>query len=141
MSAREATLGIGAVASAVSKGQLRTGWGITGFCALFLLFDGIARAVHFGPYLEGTIRAGFDASLSAPIGILLVLCTLFYLLPRTAVLGAVLLTAYLGAGTAVNLRIGDPFWFPVLFGVAVWAGIYLREPRLAALLPFRTVRG
>jgi hypothetical protein len=104
---------------------------------LFLMFDGIARTVAFAPYLEGTLRAGFDARLSAPIGVLLIVCTLLYAVPRTAVLGAVLLTGYLGAATAANLRIGDPIWFTLLFGALLWAGIYLREPRLTALLPLR----
>lgn len=104
---------------------------------VFLLVDGVARAVHFQPYLEGTLRAGYDAGMAVPIGILLVVCTVLYALPVTTVLGAILLTAYLGAATATNLRIGDPIIFPVIFGVWIWAGVYLRDARLAALVPRR----
>jgi len=66
--------------------------------------------------------------------LLLVTCTVLYVVPRTQVLGALLLTAYLGGATATHVRIGDPFWFPVVMGVILWAGLYLREPRLRALL-------
>jgi hypothetical protein len=120
-----------------TRGAYRVGQAISALVTAFLMFDGVARTVAFAPYLEGTLRAGFDVRLAAPIGILLIGCTLLYALPRTAVLGAVLLTGYLGAATAVNLRIGDPIWFPVLFGAFLWGGLYLREPRLGALLPLR----
>jgi hypothetical protein len=123
--------------AALPRAPARAGQVISALSALFLLADGVLRAVAFAPYLDGTLRAGFDASVSAPIGALLVGCTLLYAVPATAVLGAVMLTGYLGAATATNLRIGDPFWFPLLFGVLIWAGIYLREPRLASLLPLR----
>lgn len=137
MSTRELSLGSSIPATTVPKGALRTGQTISSLAVVFLMFDGIARSVAFAPYLEGTLRAGYDQALSVPIGVLLIFCTLLYALPRTAVLGAVLLTGYLGAATAVNLRIGDPIWFPLLFGAFLWGGLYLREPRLAVLLPLR----
>lgn len=127
-----------ATPATASPRELRSGRALSALCAAFLALDGAARAAGFGPYLDGTVRAGFDAGLAAPIGVLLLVCTLLYALPRTAVLGALLLTAYLGAATAVNLRIGDPIWFPVVFAGLVWAGLLLREPRLRALLPLRS---
>lgn len=83
-------------------------------------------------------KGGFPANTVTPIGILEVLCTLLYAFPRTAVLGAVLLTGYLGGATVVHVRGGDAFIAPVLLGCLVWLGIYLREPRLHSLLPFRS---
>ena len=71
------------------------------------------------------------------LGILEVACTVIYLIPRTAVLGAILLTGYLGGATATHVRIGEPWFMPVLLGVVVWLGIYLRDPRLRALIPLR----
>src|SRR5690606_17263100 len=83
---------------------LRSGRVLTGFVALFLLFDGAARAVRFSPYVEGTIAVGFPEHLGPAIGVVLVLSTVLYLIPRTAVLGAILLTGYLGGATATHVR-------------------------------------
>ena len=83
-------------------------------------------------------RFGYPATLATPIGLTLLLSTLLYLIPRTAVLGALLVTAYLGGAVATHVRVGDgSYLFAVLFGVLAWAGLYLREPRLRALLPLR----
>jgi hypothetical protein len=122
-------------APATSRGMLLAGRIITGFIALFLLADGVLRTVHFAPYVEGTVQFGYPAHLATPIGVTLTLCTLLYLIPRTAVIGAILLTGYLGGATASHVRVEDPFFlFAAVFGVLVWAGLYLREPRLRALL-------
>jgi hypothetical protein len=122
-------------APATSRGMLLAGRIITGFVSLFLLADGVLRTVHFAPYVEGTVQFGYPAHLATPIGVTLTLCTLLYLIPRTAVIGAILLTGYLGGATASHVRMEDPFFlFAAVFGVLVWAGLYLREPRLRALL-------
>jgi len=71
------------------------------------------------------------------LGILELACTIIYAIPRTAVLGAILLTGYLGGAILTHLRIGDPFWNPIIPGVLVWLGLYLRDPRLRALAPLR----
>jgi hypothetical protein len=87
-----------------------------------------------------TVQLGFPAGSIAPIGLLLLGCTLVYLIPRTSVLGALLLTGYFGGATAANVRVGDPLFetmFPVLFAALIWAGLLLREDRLRALLPLR----
>jgi hypothetical protein len=122
-------------APASGRGMLLAGRVVTGLVSVFLLFDGVARLVRFAPYVEGTVRFGYPEHLASPIGLALTLCTLLYLIPRTAVVGAILLTGYLGGATASHVRVEDPFFlFAVAFGVLVWAGLYLREPRLRALL-------
>ena len=90
--------------------------------------------------IDAFLRLGLPVSLSSGIGILLLICTLLYLIPRTAVLGAVMLTGFLGGAVAIHMRAGSPLFetvFPVLFGILVWAGIYLRECRLCAIFPLR----
>lgn len=120
------------------RGMVLAGRVISGFAALFLFMDGALRVAHFAPYVEGTVRFGYPAPLATPIGITLLAATLLYVLPRTAVLGAIVLTGYLGGATASHVRMEDPFFlFAAAFGVLVWAGLYLREPRLRALLPLR----
>lgn len=128
----------GAAARAGGRGMVLTGRIISGFAALFLLMDGVLRTVRFQPYVDGTVQFGYPEHLATPIGVVLTACTLLYLVPRTAVLGAILLTGYLGGATASHVRVEDPFFlFAAVFGVLVWAGLYLREPRLRALLPLR----
>ena len=125
-------------APARGAAALWTGRVITASIALFLVADGALRVAHFAPYVEGLTMFGYPATLATPIGLTLLLSTLLYLLPRTAVLGAVLVTAYLGGAVATHVRVGDgSYLFAVAFGVLAWAGLYLREPRLRALLPLR----
>lgn len=126
-----------APAATASRAMPRTGWAISGLAAAFLLFDGAARVVGFAPYAEGTVRAGYPVEVGVSIGLVLIACTVLYVIPGSAVLGAILLTGYLGGATATNLRTADPFLFPAVFGMFVWLGLYLRDPRLRTLLPFR----
>ena len=105
--------------------------------ALFLLFDGAARVAGFAPYVEGTVQAGYPASYGSGIGALLIISTVLYLVPRTAPLGAILLTGYLGAAVASNLRVGLPFAFPLVFGILVWGALYLLDERLREIIPVR----
>jgi hypothetical protein len=126
---------------APSRAMQRTGWAISGLAAAFLLFDGAARVVGFAPYAEGTVRAGYPVEVGVSIGLVLIACTVLYVIPGSAVLGAILLTGYLGGATATNLRTADPFLFPAVFGMFVWLGLYLRDPRLRTLLPFRRDAG
>ena len=121
----------------VSKKRLWAGRIISTLVVLFLLFDAVAKLMKIAPVLQAFARLGYPESLAVPIGILLLACTAVYVIPRTSVLGAILLTAYLGGATATHVRAGEPFYFPVVFGVLVWAGIYLREDRLRALIPLR----
>ena len=101
---------------------------------LFLLADGAGKVLRFAPYVEGTARVGYPASCLVPLGLVLLACTILYAVPRTAVLGAVLLTGYLGGATATHVRMGQPFVFPVVFGVLLWVCLYLRDARVRRLV-------
>jgi hypothetical protein len=87
--------------------------------------------------VSGFAQSGYPANTLIPIGIAELLCTIIYLIPRTSVLGAILLVGYLGGATATHVHGGLPIYMPVLFGVLIWLGLYLREPRLQELLPLR----
>lgn len=127
-----------AQAGPVSKKRLWTGRVISGLVVLFLLFDGSIKVMKIAPVLQAFARLGYPESLAVGLGILLLACTVVYAIPRTSALGAILLTAYLGGATATHVRAGEPFYFPVVFGVLVWAGLFLREDRLRALIPLRS---
>src|SRR6267154_4770127 len=115
---------------------------ITALVVLFLVFDGVTKVMKVPAVMEATARIGFPANLIPGIGVLLLACTAIYVIPRTSVLGAILLTGYLGGAVLTNLRAGSSLFgetlFPVYFGVLVWAGLYLRDERLHALIPLRT---
>ncbi len=120
------------------KGAVRAGWALTGFVGLFLLVDGGGRLAGFAPYVEGMTTFGYSASLAPWIGLALLLPTIALLIPRTAVLGCILVTGYLGGAVATQVRVHNAwFLFPVVLGALLWLGLYLREPRLRALVPFR----
>lgn len=124
----------------VSATSLWTGRVISGVIVLLLLFDGITKLLKVRQVVDSTIRLGFPVTTIAAIGIILLVCTALYAIPKTAILGAILLTGYLGGATAAQLRAGSPVFetlFPVIFGVLAWLGLYLREQRLRALLPLR----
>jgi hypothetical protein len=120
-------------------------WGgriMSGLPALFLLADAIFKFIKPAPVVEGTIKLGYAESAITPIGAVLLVCTLLYLIPRTSILGAILLTGYLGGAVATHVRVGDPLFthilFPVYFGILLWGGLYLRDPRLRALISLRS---
>lgn len=120
--------------------RVRIGWAVTVLCGLFLIFDGVGKLLTPAPVLEATARLGFPTSLIPGVGILLLACTLVYLIPRTAILGAILLTGFLGGAVAIQMRAGSPPFenlFPVIFALMVWGGVYLRESRLCMLVPLR----
>jgi hypothetical protein len=115
---------------------LWTGRILSGFVALFLLVDGGARLAGFAPYVEGMTKFGYPAGLAPAVGLSLLVSTVLYILPRTAVLGAILLTGYLGGATATQVRVGDPwFLFPVVLGAMAWGGLWLRYRRLREWIP------
>ena len=120
-----------------SSGSLWTGRIISALIILFMLFDSGAKIVKFAPYVEGTVKAGYAQNLVVPLGIVGLISTILYAIPQTSILGAILLTGYFGGATATHVRLGQPFYFPIVFGVLVWLALYLREPRLRALVPLR----
>jgi hypothetical protein len=128
-------------AAPVSKGMLIAGWIVTALPVAMLLMSGVMKFVKPAPVVETFKHLEWDQSAALTLGIIELICTAIYVFPRTSVLGAVLLTGYLGGATATHVRIGDPvvqFAAPVVFGVLVWLGLYLRDPRLRALLPLRS---
>lgn len=131
----------GTQAGPVSKGRLWTGRIISTLVVLFLLFDSITKVMKMRAVLEASAQLGYPENTIATIGIILLVCTVFYIIPQTAVLGTILLTGYLGGALAANLRIASPMFntlFPIIFAALAWVGIFLREPRLGTLIPFRT---
>ena len=122
----------------VSKGRLWTGRIVSGLSAAFLLMDGVMKLFKPAVVVEGTVKLGYPEAVIVPLGIVLTLCTLLYIFPRTAVLGAMLLTGYLGGAVATHVRAsGSAFeiLFPVIFGCLVWGGLWLRDERLQRLAP------
>ena len=121
----------------VSKKMLWMGRIVSAVPVAMLLMSGIMKLAKPAPVIEGFTKLGYHEGLALGIGLLEIVCTLLYINPRTAVLGAILLTGYLGGATATHVRIGEPFYAPVLLGVLVWGGLYLRNARLRALVPFQ----
>ena len=124
-----------------SKAMLWTGYVVSILPALFLLLDGVMKLVKPVQVVEATVKLGYPESVIFGLGIVLLTCTVLYLIPRTSVLGAILLTGYLGGAVASHLRAEDgpfPVFFPVIFGALLWGGLVLRDARLRGLLPLRS---
>jgi uncharacterized membrane protein YphA (DoxX/SURF4 family) len=119
------------------KKLIWAGYILSALPALLLLFSGVMKLVKPPSVVEGFTHLGYDQSLALGIGIVELLCTILYLIPRTSVLGAILLTGYLGGATATHLRIDEPFYGAVLLGILVWGGLFLRDERLRVLIPLR----
>ncbi len=133
----ERNAGSAADVAPISRKMLWAGYIVSALPVLMLVLSGVMKLVKPAPVIEGFVRLGYSEDLAFGIGVLELACTLVYVLPRTAVLGAILLTGYLGGATATHVRVGDPFLAPVLLGVLVWGGLYLRDGRLRALVPWR----
>jgi hypothetical protein len=124
--------------NANSTKMIWTGRVISGLVILFFLLDGVLKLFRPVQVVEATVGLGFNESVIVGLGLTAIACALFYLIPRTAVLGAILLTGYLGGAVAVKVRIGAPLFdigFALSFGVLVWLGLFLRDRRLRSLLP------
>lgn len=118
------------------KAMRWTGIVLTVLSALFLLLDAVMHLIQPPPVVEAFNQLGVPPHLAPVLGIVELLCIVVYVVPRTSVLGAILLAGYLGGATAAKVRIEDSsWWFSVLIGVLVWAGVYLRNDRLRALIP------
>jgi len=123
--------------TAVSKGRLWAGRIASALPVLMLLMSAGMKFTGGPDVMQGMAKFGYPESLVIPLGITELACTILYLIPQTSVLGAILLTGFLGGATATHVRVGDVFIAPVIAGVLVWAGLYLRDPRLHALVPLR----
>ena len=104
---------------------------------LMLAMSGVMKLAKPPAVVEGFAHLGLPETLAVGLGILEFACALLYAVPRTAVLGAILLTGYFGGAVVTHLRVGDQFFLPVVIGVLVWGGLFLRDPRLQVLLPVR----
>ena len=117
----------------LSKPMLWAGGIITSLVVLFLAFDGVTKIIRVAPVVEASEKLGLPPYTILGIGMVLLACTIIYAVPQTAVLGAILLTGYLGGAAAIHVRAGSgvfPVVFSIAFGVLAWVGLVLREPRL-----------
>ena len=124
----------------VSKGRLWAGRIIGGLPALFLLVDAIMKFIKPVPVVAETVRLGYPESVIIGLGAVLLASTILYLIPKTSILGSILLTGYLGGAVATHVRMFEgwfPILFPVIFGVLLWVGLWLRDGRLQQLIPVR----
>ena len=125
----------------ISKRTLWTGRVMSGLPALFLLVDAVGKFIKPAPVVEGTLQLGYPESVIFGLGVVLLACTVLYIIPGTAILGAILLTGYLGGAVATHVRVASPLFthvlFPVYLAVLLWGGLYLRDERLRALIPLR----
>lgn len=123
----------------VSKARLWTGRIISALPILFLLMDGVIKLAKPAFAVEITVQLGYSEGVLVPLGIVLITCAVLYIIPRTSVLGAILLTGYLGGAVATHVRVGDlaSGFFPILLGVLIWGGLFLRDDRLRWIVPVR----
>lgn len=134
---------LGAETKPVSSASFWGGWVISGLPAAVLLMDGVMKLFKPRPVIEGTLQLGFSESVIVPLGITLICCVVLYLIPRTAVLGAILLTGYLGGAVASQVRVGHALFgyilAPVYVAIFIWVGLCLRDRRMRALAPLRSL--
>jgi DoxX-like family len=123
-----------------TSGRVWVGRIVGGLPALFMLVDAVMKLFKPAFVVDATVQLGYPESVILPLGIVLAACTILYLIPRTSVLGAILLTGYLGGAVATHVRVGGPAFpiiFPIIFGILIWGGLYLRDPRVSTLIPLR----
>jgi len=126
---------------ATSTGMLWTGRIITGLVVLFMLFDSVTKIIKLPQVIEASARVGINATQVFWIGVTLLGCVVLYVIPQTSVFGAILLAAYLGGAVCADVVTHQPVFnscFAIAFGILTWLGLYLREPRLRALVPFKS---
>jgi len=122
----------------IDKPIIVVSWIIGIVAVAFVVMTGVMKVVRPDLFEVGFTRFGYDQSVVRPLGVVQLVCAVLYLFPRTAVLGAVLLTGYMGGAIATHVRIGDPYYVQVGLGVLFWVGLYLRDRRIRALLPLRS---
>ena len=126
---------------ASSRGALWTGRAISGLAVAFLVFDSVGKLLEVQPVIDGTQQLGYPSEVVFGLGVTLLSCVLVYLVPRTSVVGAVLLTGYLGGAVATHVRVGNPLFthtlFPTYVAALLWGGLMLRDAQLRVFLPWR----
>lgn len=125
----------------ISRSALWTGRVLSGLVIVFLVFDGVIKLIPLDVVIETSKQLGIPTDLAFTLGVLTLVCVILYAIPQTSVLGAVLLTGYLGGAMYVHLRAGSPLFSHTLFGVylglMIWGGLYLRDERLRLIFPWR----
>ena len=125
----------------VSKKMIWAGRIVSALPVLFLLMDGVMKLIKPAPVVEATVGLGYPEAVIVPLGIVLLFCTVLYAIPQTSVLGAILLTGYLGGAVATHVRVGNPLFthmlVPVYLGLLIWGGLYLRDDRVRELIPIK----
>ncbi len=125
----------------ISNGAIWTGRVLSGLAIVFLLFDGAIKLVPLDIVITTSQQLGIPTELARTLGVLTLACAILYAIPRTSVLGAILLTAYMGGAIYTHVRAGSPLFTHTLFGVylamLIWGGLYLRDERVRALIPFQ----
>ena len=123
-----------------SKAGLWTGRAVSALVVLFLVFDGVTKVIKEPHVMEASTKLGFTPAAVVTMGAVLLACTALYVIPRTSIFGAILLTGYLGGAVATNVLARSPAFnisFPVIFGVLVWGGLFVRDPELRRIIPLR----
>lgn len=124
-----------------SKKPVVTGWIFSGLAILFLLFDAVGKLMKPEMVVEGTVTLGYPESVITGLGIVLLLCTILYAIPRVSFIGALLLTGYLGGAVATHVRVENPLFshilFPVYVAIFIWGGLYLRNKKLREIVFFK----
>ena len=115
------------------------GWVLTVLLSLMLAMGGVLNVVRAQPAVEGLTKYGYPPGVLVPLGVVVLASVALYLVPRTAVLGAILLTGYLGGAVNTNVRAGEPWFMAAVFGALVWLALYLRDARVRALMPLRSL--
>jgi hypothetical protein len=125
----------------ISGGAIWTGRVLSGLAIVFLVFDGGIKLIPLDIVITTSQQLGIPTELARTLGVLTLACTALYAFPRTSVLGAILLTGYMGGAIYTHLRAGSPLFTHTLFGVylalLIWGGLYLRDERVRALIPFQ----
>lgn len=122
----------------LSKKMLWVGYLMSALPVLMLLFSASMKLLQLPAAMEGFAHLGYPDYVALPLGIVELTCAILYVIPNTSVLGAILLTGYLGGATATHVRVGEPFFAAVVLGMMVWGGLYLRDERLRTLIPLRS---
>ena len=121
-----------------ARGRIWIGTILSGIAVLFLLFDSVGKLLKVAPVVDGSAQLGYPGGVIQPIGVILLICVVTYVIPRTSVLGAVLLTGYMGGAIATHVRVGSPLLthalFPVYVAALFWGGLFLRDERLRMML-------
>lgn len=124
--------------TATPRWMLWTGRVLSALPILMMLFSAGMKLSRSKEVVEGLAKHGYPEAALLVLGSVIVICVVLYVIPQTAVLGAILITGYLGGAMATHARVGEPFVMPLLLGVLAWGGLYLRDPRIRALIPLRT---